>query len=161
MHPALGTGEHCSRVCVPPHRCLLIDVDVTTVVNFLRTPNAVWGSLRQGVVEEGVGRGNSRDHAADGVYNRSEYDAMESVPVQLDQDLVDLLEELQRPARESARELIVLELYRQGEVSSGRAAQLLGKEREEFIQYASQQGIPYFQLDSDDLQRELDTFKKL
>ena len=104
--------------------------------------------------------GTPSDHAADGVYNRSENHAMEPVPVQLDQDLVDLLEELQRPARASARELIVLELYRQGEVSSGRAAQLLGKEREEFIRYASEKGIPYFQLDSDELQRELDTFKK-
>ena len=86
---------------------------------------------------------------------------MGAVPVELDQDLVELLEELERPAKQAARELIVLELYRQGEVSSGRAAQLLGKEREEFIRYASQQGIPYFQMDSDELQRELDTFKKL
>jgi hypothetical protein len=44
---------------------------------------------------------------------------------------------------------------------SGRAAQLLGKDREECIRHASQQGIPYSQLDSDELQRELDTFKKL
>jgi predicted HTH domain antitoxin len=64
------------------------------------------------------------------------------VPVELDQDLVALLEELQRPAKQAARELIVLELYRQGEVSSGRAAQLLGMEREEFIRHASEQGIP-------------------
>jgi len=86
---------------------------------------------------------------------------MRAARVELDQDLVDLLEELQRPAKKAARELIVLELYRQGEVSSGRAAQLLGKEREEFIRYASEKGIAYFQLDSDELQRELDTFKKL
>jgi predicted HTH domain antitoxin len=86
---------------------------------------------------------------------------MKALPVQLDQDLVELLEELQRPARKAARELIVLELYRQGEVSSGRAAQLLGKEREEFIRYASEQGIPYFQLDGDELQRELEAIKKL
>jgi predicted HTH domain antitoxin len=65
------------------------------------------------------------------------------------------------PRSQAARELIVLELYRQGEVSSGRAAQLLSKEREEFIRYASERGIPYFQLDDDELQRELDTFKKL
>ena len=86
---------------------------------------------------------------------------MDAAPVEIDRDLVDLLEELQRPAKQTARELIVLELYRQGEVSSGRAAQLLGKEREEFIRYASEQGIPYFQLDTDELQREVDTFKKL
>jgi predicted HTH domain antitoxin len=86
---------------------------------------------------------------------------MEAVPVQLDQDLVELLEELQRPAKTAARELIVLELYRQGEVSSGRAAQLLGMGREEFIRHASEQSIPYFQLEGEDLRRELDAIKKL
>jgi hypothetical protein len=34
-------------------------------------------------------------------------------------------------------------------------------EREGFIRYASEQGIPYFQLEGDELERELDTFKKL
>jgi predicted HTH domain antitoxin len=86
---------------------------------------------------------------------------MEAAPVEIDRDLVDLLEELHRPAKQAARELIVLELYRQGEVSSGRAAQLLDMDREEFIRYASKQGIPYFQVEADDLQRELDAFKKL
>jgi hypothetical protein len=42
---------------------------------------------------------------------------MEAAPVEIDRDLVDLLEELRRPAKQAARELIVLELYRQGEVS--------------------------------------------
>ena len=51
---------------------------------------------------------------------------MGTVQVELDQDLVDLLEELHRPVKQAARELIVLELYRQGEVSSGKAAELLG-----------------------------------
>ena len=86
---------------------------------------------------------------------------MAAASVELDRDLVELLEELRRPVKEAARELIVLELYRQGEVSSGRAAQLLGKGREEFIRYASDQGIPYFQVEGDELQRELDAFNKL
>jgi predicted HTH domain antitoxin len=84
-----------------------------------------------------------------------------AVPVELDRDLVDLLEELRRPAKKAARELIVLELYRQGDVSSGRAAQLLNMQREEFIRYASKQGIPYFQIDRDELQQELEAIKKL
>jgi predicted nucleic acid-binding protein len=46
--------------------------------------------------------------------------------------LGDLLEELHRPVKQAARELIVLELYRQGEVSSGKAAELLGLGREQF-----------------------------
>ena len=86
---------------------------------------------------------------------------MGAVPVELDQDLVALLEELQRPAKQAARELIVLELYRLGELSSGRAASLLGMEREEFIRYASERGIPYFQLEGEELQRDLEAIKKL
>jgi hypothetical protein len=45
---------------------------------------------------------------------------MEAVPVELDPDLIDLLEELGRPAKEAARELIALGLYGRGELSSGR-----------------------------------------
>ena len=86
---------------------------------------------------------------------------MGAASIELDRDLVDLLEELQRPAKEAARELIVLELYRQGEVSSGRAAQLLGKEREEFIRYASERGIPYLQLSDEELRREVEDSRSL
>ena len=82
-------------------------------------------------------------------------------PVELDRDLVELLEELQRPAKESARQMIVMELYRLGDVSSGRAAQLLGMEREDFVRFASKLGIPYFQLEEHELRRELDAIKKL
>jgi predicted HTH domain antitoxin len=79
------------------------------------------------------------------VYDLLTEPIMEAVPVRLDQGLVEFVEEFQRPAKQAARELIVLELYRQSEVSSGRAAPLLGMEREEFIRYASEQGIPHFQ----------------
>ena len=57
--------------------------------------------------------------------------------------------------------MIVLELYRQGELSSGKAAQLLGMGREEFVRHASKQGIPYFQLEGEELEREIDASKKL
>lgn len=83
------------------------------------------------------------------------------VHVEFDQDLVDLLEELQRPVKQAARELIVLELYRQGEVSSGKAAELLGMERGEFIRYASARGIPYLQLGGEELRREVEDSQAL
>ena len=59
---------------------------------------------------------------------------MEASPGQLDPDLVELLEEMGRPPRKAARELILPGLYAQGEISSGSAAQLLGISRDEFIQ---------------------------
>src|SRR6266481_2318187 len=95
--------------------------------------------------------------------SRSRYNCivMGAVQIELDQDLVDLLEELHRPVKRAARELIVLELYRQGEISSGKAAELLGLGREQFIRQASERGIPYFQLDGEELERELGASKKL
>ena len=51
---------------------------------------------------------------------------MPPVHIELDQDVVALLESLRRPAKAAARELIVLELYREGTLSSGRGAKLLG-----------------------------------
>ena len=60
---------------------------------------------------------------------------MGPVQVELDQDVVAVLEELHRPIKEAARELLVLELYRQCEVSSGKAAELLCMQRGEFDAY--------------------------
>ena len=84
---------------------------------------------------------------------------MEAVPVELDPDLIDLLEELGRPAKEAARELIVLGLYSQGELSSGRSAELLGQQRGDFIRYAAAKGIPYFQMTGEEVRREVDRDK--
>ena len=81
--------------------------------------------------------------------------------VELDSDIVALLEAQDRPIQETARELIVLELYRQGQLSSGRAAELLHLTRQDFIRYASDRGIPYFQLEGDELRRELDESRSL
>ncbi len=80
---------------------------------------------------------------------------MSPVHIELDQDVVALLEDLRRPAEAAARELIVLELYREGTLSSGRGAELLGVSRAEFIRHASARGIPYFQLRGDELQHEI------
>jgi len=49
----------------------------------------------------------------------------------------------------------VLELYRQREISSGKAAELLGMERTEFIRYAARRGIPFFDLDETELTEEV------
>jgi predicted HTH domain antitoxin len=86
---------------------------------------------------------------------------MGAVQVELDQDLVELLEERHQPVKQIARELIVLELYREGAVSSGKAAQLLGMPRGDFIRYASARGIPYLQLDAEELRREVEDSRSI
>ncbi|MBM3745921.1 MAG: UPF0175 family protein [Acidobacteria bacterium] len=79
---------------------------------------------------------------------------MSTLTVELDPELVTLLEGLERPIQETARELIVLELYRRGAVSSGRAAELLGLSRESFLDLASRLGVPYFRLTEAELEQE-------
>jgi hypothetical protein len=46
----------------------------------------------------------------------------------------------------AARELLVVELYRRQLISSGKAAELFGMQRHEFIPYAGQLGIPFFRM---------------
>ncbi len=48
-------------------------------------------------------------------------------------------------------EFLILELYRLGEISSGKAAQLLDMERSEFIKFASRLGIPFIDMDKEEL----------
>lgn len=75
--------------------------------------------------------------------------------LELDADIVALLEAQNRPIEEAARELIVLELFREGQLSGGRAAEILHLSRQDFIRRASDRGILYFQFDAEELQREV------
>ena len=85
---------------------------------------------------------------------------MASTPIELGDELGDLLAGL-GPVEQTAREMIVLELYRRGLVSSGRAAILLALPRLAFIERASELGIPYFRLDRDDLDAEVSASRRL
>jgi len=66
--------------------------------------------------------------------------------VELDDELAALLEQIQQPLEKAAREAVVLELYRRGIVSSGKAGELLGMERVDFVRYADKLGIPFFRM---------------
>lgn len=75
---------------------------------------------------------------------------MSAVTVQLDEDLVALLYSSNQSLQHTASELMVLELYRRGTISSGKAAQLLGMERVAFIQHASRLGIAFLDMTEDE-----------
>ncbi len=79
---------------------------------------------------------------------------MNTVRFDMEEDVVTLLHQFNQPVRQTARELIVLELYRRGTISSGKAAELLGMARQEFIHHASSLGIPYFAMSEDEWETE-------
>ena len=75
---------------------------------------------------------------------------MSTIQLELEDDLAALLRQAKKPIQQAAREMIVLELYRQGKVSSGKAAHHLGMSRLEFIPYASGLGLPFFDMTADE-----------
>ena len=82
-----------------------------------------------------------------------------NIPV--DDDLIAALPGNYPEPGDQIRELAVLELYRRRVISSGKAAELLRRDRGEFICYASRLGIPYLDLDAVELERELDGARNL
>jgi predicted HTH domain antitoxin len=80
---------------------------------------------------------------------------MSTVSIELDADLAGLLSGLDQPLAQSAREFIVLEMYRRAIISSGKAAELLGMTREAFIAYSGRLGIPFYRITPSDLDAEI------
>jgi predicted HTH domain antitoxin len=52
------------------------------------------------------------------------------------------------------KEYVVIELYRRGLLSSGKAAELLGMNRVAFIHYTGRLGIPFFRMTKDEWDEE-------
>lgn len=86
---------------------------------------------------------------------------MTTISLALEDELAALLHEPHQPVEQSARELIILELYRRRVLSSGKAAQLLGMTRAELVRYASRLGIPFFDMTADEWKAERETSEAL
>jgi predicted HTH domain antitoxin len=92
---------------------------------------------------------------------RSKGSAMSSVKIEIEGPLAAILHQTNQTVEEAGREMIVLELYRRGMISSGKAAELLGMERIDFIQHASRLGIPYFSMTKDEWEAEMASLESL
>lgn len=79
---------------------------------------------------------------------------MTTISVELNDELVALLRQHNEPASKAAREIIILEFFRRGVISSGKAAELLGISRWEFIARANQLRIPFFDMTQDEWDTE-------
>jgi predicted HTH domain antitoxin len=80
---------------------------------------------------------------------------MSAMGLDVGEDVVELLRRQGDEIALTARELIVVELYRRGTISGGRAAQLLGMDRYDFIRYAAELGIPYFDMTEEEWKAEV------
>jgi predicted HTH domain antitoxin len=79
----------------------------------------------------------------------------------LDEKFLSFVAKKKKDIPKRLRELSILELYRRKEISSGKAAELLGMERFEFVRYASRLGIPFFDMSEEELERDLEAAKRI
>jgi predicted HTH domain antitoxin len=84
---------------------------------------------------------------------------MNTVRIDLEEGLTALLHQTNQPVEKAAREMIVLELYRRGSISSGKAAELVDMGRLEFIRHASHLGIPHIDMTADEWEAEKATLE--
>lgn len=85
---------------------------------------------------------------------------MSTITVELEQELAALLHTTPGRTQDKLKEYVVLELYRRHEISSGKAAELLAMERFEFVRYAARLGIPYLDMDEQELAKEFELAQK-
>ena len=85
---------------------------------------------------------------------------MSEVTCDLPPELMALLRELGEPAP-MMKECVVIELYRRGLLSSGKAAELLGMTREAFIHYTGRLGIPFLRMTGDEWEEEAQQVREL
>lgn len=86
---------------------------------------------------------------------------MSTIHLELDEELVAVLPHADVPLEQTARELIVTELYRRGDISRGKAAELLGISLAAFLHHAARLGIPYFNFTEDEWEAEKQTVREI
>jgi predicted HTH domain antitoxin len=75
--------------------------------------------------------------------------------VTLSKDLYSRLGFSEKEAEEAIKEFSVLGLYLEHKISAGKAAELLGIRKREFIRLMARKGIPYFDYSDEELENEL------
>lgn len=81
--------------------------------------------------------------------------SLKIVPLEFPSEVLDMLATTYQDSAGILKEAATLELYREGKLSSGKAGELLGMDRFEFIRYAGMKGIPYIRMTQDELKEEV------
>ncbi|MEW6620079.1 MAG: UPF0175 family protein [bacterium] len=78
----------------------------------------------------------------------------ERISVNIPLEILPIVAKRRKDASTKIFEYLILELYRLGEISSGKAAQFLEMERVEFIRFACRLGIPFIDMDEEELLKD-------
>ena len=80
---------------------------------------------------------------------------IERFHVTLDWRTIPLVAKRRQDVPSKLRELAVIELFREGRLSSGKAADILGMERMAFFTLLHHLGVPFFEQDAEELRRDV------
>ena len=78
----------------------------------------------------------------------------EKITINVPSEILPIVARKKKDVPSKVLEYLILELYRLGELSSGKAAQYLNMERFEFVRFASRQGIPYVDMDKEEVSQD-------
>jgi predicted HTH domain antitoxin len=84
-----------------------------------------------------------------------------TVHLQLPRDLLGALDVPELGLEARLRELIALELFREGRISAGKGAELLGISKYAFVQLLSRHGLNYFTESPEELATQLADLDRL
>ncbi|MBI4670070.1 MAG: UPF0175 family protein [Chloroflexi bacterium] len=77
------------------------------------------------------------------------------VKIALPRELLVALDISRTEAAQRAQEWVILELFREGSISSGKAAEILRMSKLEFIELLNAREIPYLDLDVSSLEQDI------
>lgn len=86
---------------------------------------------------------------------------MMTVSVDLPRDLLGVLDVTEVHVAGQLQRLIALELYREGRISAGKGAEMLGIPKRTFIQLLAQHGLSYFTELPGELKEQVDNVDRL
>ncbi|MCB0086481.1 MAG: UPF0175 family protein [Caldilineaceae bacterium] len=84
-----------------------------------------------------------------------------TVELQMPQDVISLLDVAQADLPQRLKQLITLELYREGYISAGKGAEIIGVSKIEFIQFLAENGIHYLDQTAQELLADVVATEKL
>ena len=87
--------------------------------------------------------------------------SLRKVQISFPSEVLDAISATYQNNADVIKEAAVLELYREGKISGGKAAEILDMERFEFVRYAGMKGIPYIRMTPDELENEVKVLEKL